>query len=190
MREGRLAILSLWLVIFLLMGFSSNPAYGEEATSSWMNLAEYTLDISDDLEAKKYLGLSNVKSFTISQISAKLIIIGCFSLYCPICHKQAPKANKLFKIIQQNPDLRKDIKMIGICSGNNPKETRVYQTKFRVSFPLFSDPDFVIHRKFGSPRTPFTVLVANSGEVLLFQYGVMRDVEEFVRLVKKFHKRR
>ena len=190
MRRRRLLIHPLSLVVFILViliGLCSYPACGAETNSSWMNLAEYTLNMTDSLEAKEYLGVESLKFFSISQIHAKLIVIGCFSLYCPICHRQAPKANKLFYIIQQDPDLSKDIKMIGICAGNNSKETGVYKTKFRVQFPLFSDPDFVIHKKFGSPRTPFTILVTNNGKVLLFHYGVMKDVEEFVHLVKKFH---
>ncbi len=143
--------------------------------------------MSDDAEARQYLELKNLSSFDISQIPAKLILIEVFSFYCPICHKQAPIANKLYKYIQQDPKLRKDIKMIAIGAGNTPKEIEVYKANFRVPFPLFSDADFQIHKKIGEPRTPFTILVTNKGKVLLTHQGVIEDLDEFIQKITKFH---
>jgi thiol-disulfide isomerase/thioredoxin len=134
------------------------------------------------------LGLKGLKSFTISQIPAKLILIEIFSFYCPICHKQAPIANRVYKFIQQNPELGKDVKMIGIGAGNNQKEIAAYKATFHVQFPLFPDPDFYIHKKLWEQRTPCTILLTKNGKVLLAHYGVMEDVDEFLQLIEKFHK--
>jgi len=183
-----------WLVIhflsfiYILVVLFSYPycAYGVNI-STGSTLSQFSLNVPDDSNVKRYLGLKNLKSFSISQISAKLILIEIFSFYCPICHKQAPVANKLFNFIQQDPELSKDIKVIGIGAGNNQKEIEAYKSNFRVQFPLFSDVDFNIHKKIGEPRTPTTILVTNKGKVLLTHQGVMEDMDEFVRKLKKIH---
>ncbi|OGW36880.1 MAG: hypothetical protein A2Y97_06040 [Nitrospirae bacterium RBG_13_39_12] len=155
-----------------------------------MHISQFKLNASDSVEATQYLGIINLKSFTISQIHAKFILIEIFSLYCPICHKQAPIANKLYKFIEQDPELSKDIKMIGIGTGNNLKEIGVFKTKFHVPFPVFSDPDFSIHKKIGEPRTPFTILVNNKGKVLLTHSGVVNDLDEFFSKIKKLQEKK
>lgn len=189
MRQNRLFIHFLLVVVCILIVLSSYPynTYGVTNITSQMSLPQFKLDVSEPAEVKQYLGLKNLKSFAISQIPAKLILIEIFSLYCPICHKQAPIANKLYKFIQQDPRLSKDIKMIGIGAGNNQKEVEVFKTKFRIPFPLFCDPNFDIHKKIGEPRTPFTILVTNKGKVLLTHSGVVEDVDQFLSLIRKFH---
>jgi thiol-disulfide isomerase/thioredoxin len=173
-------------VIFL----SSYPyqVYGVKNISPGMSLPQFKIDMPDNIETKQYLGLKGLKSFTISQIPAKLILIEIFSFYCPICHKQAPIANRVYKFIQQNPELGKDVKMIGIGAGNNQKEIAAYKATFHVQFPLFPDPDFYIHKKLWEQRTPCTILLTKNGKVLLAHYGVMEDVDEFLQLIEKFHK--
>jgi thiol-disulfide isomerase/thioredoxin len=189
MKQKRLSIRLLMLIICISMVLSSHPyhSYGATNITPQMSLPQFRLDVSDPAEIKQYLGLKNLKSFTISQIPSKLILIEIFSLYCPICHKQAPIANKLYKFIQQDPKLSKDIKMIGIGAGNNQKEIEAYKTKFRTPFPLFCDPDFNIHKKIGEPRTPFTILVTNKGKVLFTHSGIVEDLDQFLSLIRKFH---
>jgi len=190
MKQKRFVIRSLCSVICILIFLSSHPyqVYGVKNISPGTILPQFKIDMPDNVETKQYLGLKDLKSFTISQIPAKLILIEIFSFYCPICHKQAPITNKLYKFIQQNPELSKDVKMIGIGAGNNQKEIEAYKVTFRVQFPLFPDPDFYIHKKLWEQRTPCTILMTKNGKVLLAHYGVMEDVDEFLRLIMKFLK--
>lgn len=190
MRQNKLLRRFLFLFTFILVGLPlyRSYSYGIEVICAGKSLPQLTLNTPNSAEEKQYLGLKNLNSFTISQIPSKIILIEVFSFYCPICHKQAPIANKLYRLIQQNPELSKDIKMIGIGAGNNRKETEAYKTNFRVPFPLFCDPDFKIHKKFGEPRTPLTILTNRNGKVLLTHFGVIEDVDEFLSKINKFHK--
>lgn len=180
-------VLSLVASLLIITAHSTDSACGAEKISQGATLPGFRLDATDDPAAKEYLGLKNLKSFGISQISAKFIIIEFFSLYCPICQKQAPMANKIHKIIQQDPELSKNIKMIGIGAGNNLREIDTYKTTLRISFPLFTDTDFTVYKKIGEPRTPFTVLATTKGRVLLTHSGVVEDIDEFIGKVKKIH---
>ena len=119
MRKKKLVSKSLLFVVSILVGVSCLPAYGEEAHSSWMNLSQFTLNVPDSLMDVEYLGLKAQTSFSLSQIPAKLVLIECLNLYCDSCHKQAAVANKVHKLIQGDPALSKDIKVLGICAGSN-----------------------------------------------------------------------
>jgi len=176
-----------YVIIFSLIIVIFCPFQESKALTVEKSLPQFTLNFDGNSSTQKYLGLKNNTSFSISYIQAKLILIEVFSLYCPICQKQAPIANKIYKYIQQNAELSKDIKMIGIGAGNNQREVDVYRETFRVPFPLFTDPDFAVHKKLGEPRTPVTILSTNNGKILSVHYGVIEDVEEFVKKIKYFH---
>jgi peroxiredoxin len=186
MRHATGALFSSFVVSFLAgLILFTDISYGAEKVSPGATLPHFSLSAPDDPEMKQYLGLKNPRSFTLSQIPAKFLLIEFFSLYCPICHKQAPAANKIYKVIRQDPELNKDIKMIGIGTGNTQKEVEAFKTNLRVPFPLFTDLDFKIHKKIGEPRTPFTILTTNKGKVLLIHSGVVEDTDEFIGKIKK-----
>lgn len=172
-----------FLLLFLFLSYCKDA----QAISPDKPLPQITLNLGDDSSAKQYLGVKNSETVLLSRIQAKLILIEVFSLYCPICHKQAPVANKIYKYIQQNPELSKDVRMIGIGAGNNQKEIGVFRDTFRVQFPLFADQDFIIHKKLGEPRTPVTILATKNGKVLDIHLGVIEDVEGFLQSIRKFH---
>lgn len=188
MRHATGALFSSF-VVSLLAGLIlfADSAYGAEKISPGTTLPAFTLSAPDDPETKQYLELKNLKSFTLSQIPAKFLLIEFFSLYCPICHKQAPAANKIHKVIRQDPALNKDIRMLGIGTGNNQREVEAFKTNLRVPFPLFTDLDFKIHKKIGEPRTPFTIFTTSKGKVLLIHSGVVEDTDEFIGKIKKIH---
>ncbi len=190
MRKDRLVIYFLCSILSLLLCLYSFPStlYGSDVIAVGKSLPQVLLDTPASGEEKQYLGLKNLKSFSISQIPAKLILIEIFSFYCPVCHKQAPIANKLYKFIQQDPELSKDFKMIGIGAGNNSREVDAYKANFRVSFPLFCDPHYKIHKKLGEPRTPFTILANRNGKILLTHFGVIEDTDEFMSKIRKILK--
>jgi peroxiredoxin len=177
-------VVSVLAGLILLTDSSS----GAEKVSPGSTLPHFALSAPDDPDVKQYLGLKNPGSFTLSQIPAKFLLIEFFSLYCPICHKQAPAANKIYKVIREDPALNKDIKILGIGTGNTQREVEAFKTNLRVPFPLFTDLDFKIHKKIGEPRTPFTILTTNRGKVLLIHSGVVEDIDEFIGRIKTIHK--
>ncbi|MCG6945273.1 MAG: peroxiredoxin family protein, partial [Deltaproteobacteria bacterium] len=81
------------------LAFTNAPAIGE-------SLPSFKLPIPQDARAERYLGLSGPGQFTIAQIKAKVVIIQIFSMYCPVCQKEAFRVNKLYSTIQKRKDLK------------------------------------------------------------------------------------
>jgi len=162
------------------LAFTNAPAIGE-------SLPPFELPIPQDARAQSYLGLSGPGQFTIAQIEAKVVIIQIFSMYCPICQKEAFRVNKLYRTIQKRNDLKDKIRIIGIGTGNTAFEVGFFQKKYEVPFPLFSDENLSIHQILGEVRTPYFIGVKinrdGSNKVFYSRLGQFKDVNSFLKRI-------
>jgi thiol-disulfide isomerase/thioredoxin len=152
-------------------------------------LQKINLPIPKNPEEKSYLGLSGGGNFKIPQIKANLVLIEIFSMYCPYCQADAPKINELYQLIENTMELKNKIKMVGIGAGNTPFEVEVYKKTYKVPFPLFPDKDFVVHKAYGEPRTPYFIVVKinddRSYQIVHTQLGEFPGAEKFLELMLK-----
>jgi len=162
------------------LAFNDAPAIGE-------SLPPFEFPIPQDARAQSYLGLSGTGQFTIAQIEAKVVIIQIFSMYCPVCQKEASRVNKLYRTIQKRKDLKDKIKMIGIGTGNSPFEVGFFRKKYEVPFPLFPDENLSIHEILGELRTPYFIGVKinrdGSDEVFYSRLGQFNDPNSFLKRI-------
>ena len=123
----------------------------------------------------------------IHQIKAPVAIMEIFSLYCPYCQREASIVNQLYHAIENNPDLKGKIKLMGIGAGNSSFEADVFKKRYEVPFPLFSDVNFIVHKHFGEVRTPyFTAIKINDDgthKVIYSKLGSIKEVEKFLKLI-------
>jgi peroxiredoxin len=179
-----MAILALCLALLPSLGFGRNlpPVQGDV-------LPEINLLVPEDAAHRNYLGLKGGEFFKIPQIKAKVVIIEIFSMYCPYCQREAPEINRLYSIIEGNPDLRDKIKLIGIGAGNSSFEVGVFKKKYNVPFPLISDEDFSIHKCVGEVRTPYFLGVRINDDgthrVFFSKLGGFKGAEPFLDLMLK-----
>jgi peroxiredoxin len=136
---------------------------------------------------KSYLGVSGQGPFRIHQIRTTVILIEIFSLYCPQCQASAPEVNALYQIIEQIPDIKDRIKMIGIGAGNSVLEVNTFKNQHGVPFPLFPDPDFKIHKHLGEVRTPYFIVVKikkdRTSEIVHLREGALGVAEIFLQKI-------
>jgi thiol-disulfide isomerase/thioredoxin len=177
----------LMAVFFLTVSSSIHAA--DKPPQKGESLPVINLPIPKSPAEKSYLGLSVGGSFKIPQIKAKVVIIEIFSMYCPYCQKDAPGINELYHLIENDPDLKKNVKLIGIGAGNTPFEVGVYQKTYAVPFPLFPDQDFTIHKACGEVRTPYFIVVKinedGSHLIVHSQLGEYPGAKPFLELVLK-----
>ncbi len=178
---------ALAVVFILSIGWSTFGA--DKPPQKGETFPSIQLPVPKSLVEKSYLGLSRDGSFTIPQIKARVVIIEIFSMYCPYCQKDAPGVNELYQLVEKDPDLKKDIKLIGIGAGNTPYEVGVYKKTYTVPFPLFPDQDFTIHKACGEVRTPYFIVVKmnedKTHQIVHTQLGDYPGAEPFLDLVLK-----
>jgi peroxiredoxin len=159
---------------------SQPPAIGE-------TLPAITLPIPGNLSEKNYLGISGKGYFKIPEIRADVVIIEIFSLYCPICQSYSPEVNVLYRMIEQVPEFKGRIKVIGIGAGNSTLEVQTFKEKNDVPFPLFQDQDFAIHKRLGEVRTPYFIVIKinkdRTHKVIYSKLGDFGEAETFLQQI-------
>jgi peroxiredoxin len=182
LKPMTMIILLFSTFVFSALAANKPPEKGEV-------LPAINLPIPKNPEERNYLGLSGSGLFKIPQIKAKAVIVEIFSMYCPFCQKDAPGVNELYRLIENNPDIKNKIKLIGIGAGNSPYEVEVYQKTYNVPFPLFPDKDFTIHKACGEVRTPYFMVVKinedGTHQIVHAQLGGYPGAEPFLELVLK-----
>jgi thiol-disulfide isomerase/thioredoxin len=182
-------LIQLVLMVFFFLMASSFIHAADRPPQKGESLPVINLPIPKNPAEKSYLGLSGGGSFKIPQIKAKVVIIEIFSMYCPYCQKDAPGINELYTLIENDPELKNKIKLIGIGAGNTPFEVGVYKKTYAVPFPLFPDQDFTIHKACGEVRTPYFIVVKinedGSHLIVHSQLGEYPGAKRFLELVLK-----
>jgi peroxiredoxin len=178
---------SLQLLFCLLWAIPCHTVYGsqDQPFVAGSQLPQFTLPSPDSQQTLSYLGLTAMEPCTISQIDAKLVFAEFLDALCPSCQANAPVVNRLYQVIQKDAALAKDVKIIGICIGNDKTQTVAFKKSFKVQFPLFPDEDAAITRAVGVRRTPTMVLVARSGKVLWSHSGVIQDFDGVLKVLRE-----
>lgn len=115
-------------------------------------------------EELAYLGLVHNRDFSFEEIRGKVILVQLMSTYCGGCQRQAPIFNKVYDWIENDPQLKGKVKIIGIAAGNNEKEVSIFKRQYKIPYPILTDVKFETHTAVGSPRTPYTIWVRKDGQ--------------------------
>ena len=165
---------------FSVQAAKSPPVKGE-------GLPEINLAIPLEHSDRNYLGLPSSGFFKIDEIKARVIIIEIFSMYCPHCQGNAPMVNELYRMIEENLNLKDKVKLIGIGAGNSPYEVEIFRKTYDISFPLFADGDFSIHKVMGEVRTPYFIGVKinddGTHQVFYTKLGGVKKADQFLKMM-------
>jgi peroxiredoxin len=180
--------LRYFVAIILLSLALSGPAFAAGSTPvKGGTLPAIRLPIPGDSDEKIYLGLSGEGFFEIPQIKAEGVLIKVFNLYCPICQSSALAMAKLYRQIENNPDLKNKIKLIGIGAGNTLTEIEVFKQTHNIPFPIFPDEDLTIHNLLGEVRIPSFIAIRmekdGSHKIVYTHLGGLGDTTLFLALM-------
>ena len=138
---------------------------------------------------RQYLGLdADKETFQLKDIQAEFAVVQIFSMYCPICQREAREVNKLYELIQGS-DAADKVKLLAIAPGNSAFEVSVYREQYDVQFPLIPDGEYEWHKIMGEVGTPYFLIVdLDTGEILedeLGPFGTAQDFFELIELILK-----
>ncbi|WP_428561786.1 MAG: peroxiredoxin family protein [Solidesulfovibrio sp. DCME] len=140
-------------------------------------------------EAAAALGIAPGKAQTpINALTAEVLVVEIFSMYCPYCQKDAPTVNALHDLIGKR-GLSNRIAVIGIGAGNSDAEVDIFRKKYAIPFPLFSDAAFAVHVRVGEVGTPFFYVLKKQKDgsytVLDGSLGVINSPAEFLSFITR-----
>ena len=181
------ALSFLPVILFLALAFNSFTLAGNSPPVKGGKLPALNLPIPKDPDERRYLGLSGKGYFKIPQIKAKAVIIKIFNIYCPTCQGTAKAMAELYHDIENNPDLRDRMKLIGIGVGNSTYEVEVFKATYNIPFPMFPDSDYSIHKALGEVRTPYSIAIKINGdgseEIVHTQLGGFTEAGPFLKSI-------
>jgi hypothetical protein len=171
---------------FLFLALADPNLAAESPSVKGGKLPVINLPIPKDQNERNYLGLSRKGYFKIPEIKAQAVIVAILSLYCPTCQATASAMTEVYRRIENNPDLKGKMKLIGIGAGNSPHEVEVLKEAYNIPFPLFPDKDFSIHKALGEVRTPYFIAIKMNGygdgshDVVHTRQGSFAEPEPFL----------
>lgn len=184
----------LTLVLNLLVGCTtapSPPTAPPTTTSSEkpFELSMLRLPSPTQADHLTYLGVPPSDTFALADIQTKILLIEVFNFYCPHCQQEAPVVNQLYQMIENDPALNGQIKIIGVGVGNTPYEINAFRQRYTIPFPLFADRSRVLARHLAIRHTPTFIGWGyhSTGRIdpFLFAPGTIGDVTTFLeRLVQ------
>ena len=92
-------------------------------------------------------------------------------------------------MIQDDPVLKKDIKLMAVGVGNNQKQLEAFGKVHRAKFPLISDEEGEAWTALGSAGTPSMVVATPTGKVLTSHVGPIKDFDAFLKEIRELHKK-
>jgi peroxiredoxin len=191
MRQKGVWVFSILLVFGLWIGLQNVPAYGKGKTpppALTISMPQIRLAAPKTTDLQNYLGVAADSEFNITQVPSKLILIEIFNAFCPDCQKNAPQINRVFNIIENDADLKTDIKVIGIAAGNDAVQMEPFVKEFKIKYPVFPDPDNKIHELLGSAGPPGVILADIHGKVLFVHEGVLEDIDFLLEKIREGQK--
>ena len=95
--------------------------------------------------------------------------------------------NRVYNVIKEDKNLGKDIKLIGIGLGVQPKDMEVYKQTFKVEFPLFADPKAEIQDKIKGvvKFVPLLLLLDKNNKVLMSHGGPIGSFDALLAEIRK-----
>ncbi len=116
-----------------------------------------------------YLGLPSDKEIvTIVDIQADLLVIEVINVFCFPCQTQSLVLNQVFEMIEERPDLKGKIKIIGVALGNTKAVLDGFVEDYQLAFPVISDPELRSEKIIGPGiHTPFSLFIRRDASGIL-----------------------
>ena len=176
-----------WLGLALAGFAPARAAEADVSAPSYDDALRRPLPVPENGDDRVYLGLAESSgTFTFGQVKADVLIVEILSMYCPYCQDSANSVNRVYSLLQKK-GYGARVKLLGIAIADTPLETKLYKTKFNVSFPVLSDPNAGVRANFFYTETPYFVAiklgVGAPPTVCFVSPGAFDDPELFVDTV-------
>lgn len=139
---------------------------------------------------RRYLGLpKKTKSFALRDIHKDYLLVELYNELCIGCLKEVGAYNRLFSLIEADPALTGNLKMIGLGVDSLNREVARFRRKHQVLFPLFADHGHEVFDCLGKPNLPVLYLLQRDPEgsfrIKMSHGGRVGSPEELLDLIRQ-----
>lgn len=176
------------MIGLLSCGFAC--AKGRTMNVDGTKLAQLECFTPEDQAGRRYLGLDAKEMFQLSQVKTDLLVVEVFSMYCPVCQREARNVNKLFSRVKADPKLRGKVKLLGLGIANTPLEVGIFKKKYSVPFALVGDPEMKVQTvsktKFRTPTFIVMKMGAKGDAKIVYTHiGTLGNLDEILGVLSR-----
>ena len=157
MRTLSISHLLYSVLILLLTTLPATSLLAAGAIDAGEPFPEVSLPTPTEAAQRSYLGLTDNPTFTLSQVEGRVVLVEVLNALCPHCVKQTQPYNKLYRMIEADPETRGQVKMLGVAVGNDAEAIDDFVVIYSVAFPVISDRYFKLHWALRAGPTPFSL---------------------------------
>ncbi|MBW1916611.1 MAG: TlpA family protein disulfide reductase [Deltaproteobacteria bacterium] len=118
------------------------------------------------------------KSYTLSQLKGKVVLLNFFTIWCMPCREEMPDLNAIYKEYQD-----KGLEILGICLKADPNQLRFFVKKMNLEYPVLNGTEQV-NKDYGEiTGVPTTFIINKNGNIVHEIVGA-RDKAEFLSLIE------
>ena len=149
----------LFFAIVLLGGILSGNIQAAKSISAGETFPATLLPAPFESIQCSYLGIPAEQPFAFRQINAQVVLIEVLNVHCPHCQKQTAPYNRLYRMIEADPETRGRIKMVGVAVANDDEDIDDFVIIYSVAYPIVSDRNFKLYSAVRAGETPFSIYV-------------------------------
>jgi thiol-disulfide isomerase/thioredoxin len=180
--RNKVLVLTCSLALLLIFSAVSLAAEAEPKVGQMVPNVQFEPTITP--EGSTYLGLAKQGPFSLKDIKSPYVLVEQFNTLCPHCMAQAPVMDKLFAMVQQDPQLKNKLKFLGAGQGNSAQQVKIWKSFQKVPFALVPDPNSAFGKALNFSPYPVTVVMNKAHKILLVQIGTFEDAGEVFQKIK------
>ncbi len=184
MKMDKKSLILFSIIIQALVLFSAGPSF---STSIGEPFPPFTLTNTLDSEECAYLEIDCEKDFSLNALHYDVIVSEILNVYCDTCRLQVELFNDLFLKTKKDPDLFKQVCLIGIAASNSFEEVWDFKEKFGAHYPIIADPQKRIFTATGNIHSiPHTDILRKEGKhyVLESHTSGASSMERYLSIIK------
>ena len=105
------------------------------------------------------------------------------------CPRNVPVLNTVYSVVNNDPKLRQQVKVLAVAIGNTRNEAESYKQEYKVFYPVLTDFTFAFHKALGNPRVPYTIIAkkdARGKNIVVYTHmGVIESPDSLLNEVQK-----
>ncbi len=108
----------------------------------------------------------NGKSWQLSDLKGKVVVINFWAVSCPVCRVEMPTLEKFWQKMH-----KVDVQVLTIHVGHTEQEIRDFIKELGLKLPVLHDPSKKISRSWGVFNLPVTFVLDTEGKLAYIAFG-------------------
>lgn len=153
------------LILLALAAFLSLPRAGQSAARQEYSAIPVAVDFpAPDVALTDLTG----KAVALSDFRGKVILYNAWATWCPPCKQEMPTLQAYYEEHKEQGFV-----IVAIADGQSLEEVRAFAQDYRLTFPVWPDPEFLATKTFRINSLPTSFVIDREGTVRLTWTGAV-----------------